>query len=442
MKHDVTVPQVGESITSGILASWSKQTGDYITEGEELFELETDKATLPVPATVSGVVTCLVEVDTEVEIGRVVARIDTEGALPAGGAPPAGGALGVDERTLPEPSLSPAVRRLVEEHGVDPAGIAGTGKGGRILKEDVTAHLARLADEATIRPAGSPGGAAPGAEAALPAAREAPGSVSGAPTGAEAALPAAREAPGSVSGAPTSAEAALAGAVSRKPMSRLRRRIAANLVKSRQESAHLTTFTEVDMSAVIDLRARYKDAFEKRHGTRLGFMSFFLKAAAEALRRYPEVNAYIDGNDIVYHEHIHIGVALSAEAGLIVPVVRNVQDKGFGRIEAEIADFIVRAGKRAILPDEFAGGTFTISNGGVFGSMLSTPIPNPPQTGVLGMHAIQKRAVVVDDQIVIRPMMYLALTYDHRLIDGREAIGFLKTIRDAVEEPSRLLIGV
>lgn len=411
MKQEIVVPQVGESITSGVVASWSRKSGDYVRDGDELFELETDKATLPVPATVSGILTCLVEIDTEVTIGQVVATIDTDAAKPEDSSD---AAAGEGTPSTEEPHLSPAVRRIVDEKGLDPTSISGSGPGGRILEEDAlqAAVVSASAKTATSDKTNSASGVVvPGSTESGPAA-----------TGASAV------------GASPPQE--------RRPMSRLRRRIAQNLVRSKQSAAHLTTFNEVDMSAVMDLRGRYKEEFEKRYGIRLGFMSFFLKAASAALEQYPEVNAFVDGTDIVYNRDSHIGVALSSDAGLIVPVVRNVGAKNFAEIETEIADFITRAGERRIMPDEFAGGTFTVSNGGVFGSMLSTPIPNPPQTAVLGMHAIQKRSVVVNDEITIRPMMYLALTYDHRIIDGREAIGFLNAIRGAVQDPARLLVGL
>jgi 2-oxoglutarate dehydrogenase E2 component (dihydrolipoamide succinyltransferase) len=438
MKQAVEVPQVGESVTSGILAVWNVASGDYVNEGDELFELETDKATLPVPAPASGVISITVQADTEVEIGTVVAEIDTEakagaaggnsgagdaaqsaaaGGAPTGDAPADGdGAAGATSGTAAE-AISPAVRRILEENGLSAATVAAavapTGKDGRLTKGDVETFLRN-------------GGA--GASG---------GGTSAAPTPEAAATPAAGSAVGS---APAASIKPAPGSQERKKMTKVRQTIAANLVASKQQSAHLTTFNEVDMSAAMALRSKYKQQFEEKHGVRLGFMSFFVKAAQRALVDFPSVNAFVDGTEIIYNYFYNVGVAISTEAGLLVPVLRNVDTMGFAEIESKIVDFATRARARRLLPDEFAGGTFTITNGGVFGSMLSTPIPSPPQTAVLGMHAITKRAVVVDDEIVIRPMMYLALTYDHRIIDGREAIGFLNRIKSQIEDPPQLML--
>lgn len=408
MKQNVEVPQVGESVTSGILAVWFSKNGEIVREGEDLFELETDKATMPVPAPASGMLTIKIESDQEVEVGTVVAEIDTDASPAAETTAAAGqpGAAAAPAQTLaPPPPLSPAVRRILEEKGLDAtavvASVTPTGKDGRLTKGDVEEYL-RL----------SPSGDAPTTVA--------PGT--------------ARE--------PAPAQKPASAPQERKKMSTLRRRIAENLVRSKQESAHLTTFNEVDMSAVIGMRSSYREQFEKQHGVRLGFMSFFIKAAQRALQEYREVNAFLEGEEIVYNNVCNIGVAISTDRGLLVPVIRNVENLGFAAIERTILDFSLRAKEKRIMPDEFAGGTFTITNGGVFGSMLSTPIPSPPQTAVLGMHSIQKRAVVVEDEIVIRPMMYLALTYDHRVIDGREAIGFLNAVKSRVEDPTQLLLEV
>ncbi len=444
MKHTVVVPQVGESITSGVLAVWYKQSGDSVSEGEELFELETDKATLPVPSPVTGVVTVLVEADTEVQVGTEVAIIDDAAAAhtsPGSGADKAAVA-GSDspEPAAPEPAvqsgvevppateapaLTPAARRLIEENNLDSAAIRGTGPKGNVTKGDVLAHLESVTSGGGAASHKTPASAVnPASEvSAAPAVKPAP-EAKPAPGASPAPLPPAKH------------------PQERVKMTTIRRTIAQNLVRSKRDSAHLTTFNEVDISAVIAMRATYRDAFEAKHGVRLGFMSFFLKAAQGALESFREINAFVDGDEIVYNNVVNIGVAISTDAGLVVPVVRDVASRSFADIERAIADFTERAKKRRILPDEFAGGTFTVSNGGVFGSMLSTPIPNPPQSGVLGMHAIQKRAVVVGDEIAIRPMMYLALTYDHRIVDGRGAIGFLNAIKDAVEDPSRLLLAV
>ncbi len=420
MKQDVVVPQIGESVTSGILAGWLKQDGDTVAKGDELFELETDKATMSVPSPAAGVLRISVSEDTEVSVGQSVATVDTDAAETGASAekvtPAAKAAAEApaaaeqkpaeenptaaeDKSAKPASSadtLSPAVRRVVSEHKLDPSSITGTGPGGRITKEDALAA-------AETPPASRP--AAPATPAQTPS--------SGGETG-----PRQR----------------------RVKMSNLRKRIAENLVRSKQGSAHLTTFNEIDMSGVMALRAQHKDRFAEKHGVKLGFMSFFVKAACNALADYPEANAFIDGTDILYNDYYNIGVALSSDKGLIVPVIRDADTKGFAAIEAEILSFIGKAKEKRLSPDELTGGTFTISNGGVFGSMLSTPIPSPPQTAVLGMHAIQKRAVVVNDQIVIRPMMYLALTYDHRIIDGREAVGLLNRIKEQIEDPTQMLL--
>ncbi len=463
MKSEVKVPEVGESVTSGILAGWLKEDGETVSEGEELFELETDKATLAVPAPADGVLSIQVSEGTEVEVGRTVAVVDTEAAAgpgdrPAEGAAPAHDAApgtahaapahdAVDHGTSapdhdvaeegsaeegPSPRLSPAVRRVVAEYGLDPREITPTGKNGRILKKDaLRAAEARRDEEAGTAepqarstedsPTGGPAGSRTGSAAA--------------PQPAAAKSTAAKLAPSQPS--PPAEERRR-----RVKMSTLRRRIAENMVASKQSAAHLTTFNEVDMSAIMELRSAYRDTFLEKHEVKLGFMSFFVKAACAALAAYPEVNAFIDGEEIVYNDFYNIGVAVSTERGLIVPVLRDADTKSFAQIEREILDYTKRAGDRRIMPDELTGGTFTISNGGVFGSMLSTPIPNPPQTAVLGMHAVQKRPVAVNEEVVIRPMMYLALTYDHRLIDGREAVRFLVSIKELIEDPRRLLLEV
>ncbi|MFP4508633.1 MAG: 2-oxoglutarate dehydrogenase complex dihydrolipoyllysine-residue succinyltransferase [Spirochaetota bacterium] len=412
MKQDILVPEVGESVQEGVLAAWLKNAGEVVQEGEDIFELETDKATLSVPAPASGVLMPSVEADTEVEVGQVVGQIDTEaaGQEPAptdetdsesdSSAPaPEEPAPGLDE-------LPPAARRVAAEHGIDPATLTGTGKDGRVTKEDVL----KAVDKASSSSAKTD---APPQASSTPAP---------APKGPAASGP--------------------HGDQTRKKLSNLRKKIAANLVASKQSAAHLTTFNEVDMSRIMEIRSLYKEQFEKQHDIKLGFMSFFVKAAAHALESYPEVNAYLEEDEIVYNHYYNIGVALSTERGLMTPVLKHVESMSFADIERNIMGFIQRAGEKKLMPDELTGGTFTISNGGVFGSMLSTPIPNPPQTAVLGMHTIQKRPVVINDEIVVRPMMYLALTYDHRMIDGKEAIGFLKKIKEYVEDPTQILIGL
>ncbi|NBB91349.1 MAG: 2-oxoglutarate dehydrogenase complex dihydrolipoyllysine-residue succinyltransferase [Spirochaetes bacterium] len=426
MKSDVVVPEVGESVSSGVLASWLKTEGETVSEGDELFELETDKATLAVPSPADGVLSIKVSEDTEVEVGQTVGIVDSEGAaagttdadsaVAAADAPAAAGAdtdTGSSEHDIDV--LSPAVRRVVTENNLDPSRISGSGKGGRILKEDA------LKSVEAQKAAGVDGGVA--ADDAGAAGRE-----------AAPAKPAPERKP---------QPAVPSGERRRRvKMSTLRKRIAENMVASKQNAAHLTTFNEVDMSPVSSLRKTYRDEFEQKYEVKLGFMSFFVKAACAALAEFPEVNAFVDGEEIVYNDYYNIGVALSSERGLIVPVLRDADAKSFAEIEQQILDFIQRAQNRKIMPDELAGGTFTISNGGVFGSMLSTPIPNPPQTAVLGMHSIQQRPVAVDGEVVIRPMMYLALTYDHRIIDGREAVLFLGKIKGLIEDPRKMLLDI
>jgi 2-oxoglutarate dehydrogenase E2 component (dihydrolipoamide succinyltransferase) len=426
----ITVPGVGESISEGILSKWLKPDGSLVKAGEPLFELETDKATSEVPAPTTGVLKVSVGEGETVAIGATIGTLDPDGtpaaapspAAPAGpqadGSPqaqaraqaprapiaPAGGA---------EVPLSPAVRRLVAEKGVDPAKVPSSGPGGRVTKGDVLAYL-EAPEEGPSPPKAAPPASAK-VEAPAPAPRSA-AAPSVAPAGGD------RE--------------------TRQRMSGLRQRIAQRLVEAQQTAAILTTFNEADMSRVSDLRTRYKELYRTKHGVSLGFMSFFVKAAVEALKAFPAVNARIDGSEIVYHHFYDIGVAVSTERGLMVPVLRNAERMSFADIEKAIGDFADKARKGTITVDELQGGTFTITNGGIFGSLLSTPILNPPQSAILGMHAIKKRPVVVDDQIVIRPMMYLALSYDHRMIDGREAVSFLVRIKECIEDPERMLLNV
>lgn len=434
MKTNIEVPEIGESISSGILAAWLKDDGAQVDEGEEIFELETDKATLGVPSPAAGVLHRSASEGDEVEVGQVVGQVDADGAQGEGGggkAEPAGEEAspggGEGDREKGEPAdaettdaqdgavaLSPAVRRVVAEHGIDPRQIDGSGPGGRITKDDAE-KAARSGGVAATGGAAAKDGTASAAADAKPAAGPAPLAEPSMPTNERQR---------------------------RVPLSTLRRRIAENLVHSRQSSAHVTTFNEVDMSAIIELRGRYKETFNEQHGVRLGFMSFFVKASQIALGSFPEVNAYIDGTDVLYNDYVNIGVALSSEKGLLTPVIKDVEVRDFADIERRIVDFSTRAGAKRLKPDEMVGATFTISNGGIFGSLLSTPIPSPPQTAVLGMHAIQKRPIAVGDEVAVRPMMYLALTYDHRMIDGREAVLFLGRIKELVEDPTRLLLGI
>jgi 2-oxoglutarate dehydrogenase E2 component (dihydrolipoamide succinyltransferase) len=448
MVTEVKVPALGESITEGTLAQWLKKPGEAVAADEPIATLETDKVSVDVPSPTAGVLaeTLVNEGDT-VEVGATIARIDENAsasvaapaaapAAEAAAAPAAEAAAattnpaGAGENPqlrgsehAPEPTgngngegdqittLSPAVRRAVLEHHVDPSKIRGTGKDGRLTKDDVLA--AAEAQKA--------GGPVHEPEARAPAQ---------APTPAPAAAP------------QPAAKAAPAGErrEERVKMTRLRQTIAHRLKEAQNTAALLTTFNDVDMSAVIDARARYKDLFEKKHGIRLGFMGFFVKAVALAAKDIPSVNASIEGDEIVYHDYLDVSVAVSAPKGLVVPVVRNADRMSFAEIEKTIADFGKRAKEGTLTVDDMTGGTFTISNGGVFGSLLSTPIINPPQSAVLGMHRIEERPVVKDGQIVAKPMMYLALSYDHRLIDGREAVTFLVRVKEAIEDPTRLLI--
>ena len=418
---DITVPEMGESVTEGTVGRWLKQIGDAVTIDEPLVEIETDKVTAELPAPAAGTLSAiLAEEGTDVEVGTVVGQI-TAGAgaaaapsTPAAAPTPEPAGPAAVKPVTAEPAtanldypLAPAVRKLIDEHGLDPAQIAASGKDGRLTKADVLAHIA------------SGGKATPAA--ATPLAAPAPGFV---PTGE---LP--ERAPD-----PRGEE--------RVRMTKLRKTVATRLKEAQNTAAILTTFNEIDMSAVMDLRAQYRDDFEKKHGVRLGFMSFFVKAAINALKELPSVNAEIYGDELIYKNFYDIGIAVGGAQGLVVPVLRDADEKNFAEIESGINDFGARARDGKLTMAELTGGTFTITNGGIFGSMLSTPILNPPQSGILGMHNIVKRAVVIDDEIVARPMMYVALSYDHRIIDGREAVTFLVRIKQAIEDPQRLLVGV
>ena len=394
MATQIVVPALGESVTEATVSKWLKSAGDAVAVDEPLVELETDKITLEVPAAAAGVLGAIeVAEGRTVEVGAVLGSIEPGDGNAAPTPPPPARPAASPPAALP--SLSPAVRKLVDEHGLDPAAIAGTGKGGRLTKGDVLAHLAAIAD-VPEEPAPPP---APVAKSAPAGARE-----------------------------------------ERVPMTRLRQRIAERLKEAQNTAAMLTTFNEVDMSAVIAMRARLRDAFEKKHGVRLGFMSFFVKAAVVALKEVPAVNAEIDGTDIVYKNHYDIAVAVGTEQGLVVPVLRDADALSFAGIEAGIADLSGRARDGTLTMQDLTGGTFTITNGGVYGSLLSTPILNPPQSGILGMHKIEKRAVAVDDELTVRPMMYLALSYDHRIVDGREAVTFLVRVKECIEDPERILL--
>lgn len=425
---DVKVPVLAESIPDATLLDWKKSEGEAVERDEILIELETDKVVLEVPAPEGGVLAEILKKSGDVaESEEIIARIDPDGKAKAKKVEKAGDKdkdkdeeKGVGEAPKAEKKaekkdagesaadkLSPAVRKLVEENNLDASEIEGSGKDGRLTKGDVLDFLEKQK--------------AKGAE--KPAAEE-----SKAPESTKAPSPAAR----------TEGDRS----ERREPMSRLRARIAERLVQAQQTAAILTTFNEVNMQPVMDLRSRHKEQFEKKHGVRLGFMSFFAKASLQALKRFPAVNAYIEGNEIVYHDFYDIGIAVGSPRGLVVPIVRDADKLSFAEIEAKINEFGQKAKDGTLGIDELTGGTFTISNGGVFGSMLSTPILNPPQSAILGMHKTQERAVVENGQVVVRPMMYLALSYDHRIIDGREAVLFLVTIKEALEDPGRMLLEV
>lgn len=404
---DVVVPQLSESVSEATLLTWKKQPGAAVEADEILIEVETDKVVLEVPAPASGVLAEIIKGDgSTVTSGEVLARIDTAGkaaatpaTAPAAEAPKAAAqaaaAPAAPASTAAAGVASPAAAKILAEKGVDAANVAGTGRDGRVTKGDAL----------------------------------------------NASAPAAKAAPAKAAAAPAPTTLSLDGRPEQRvPMSRLRARIAERLLQSQQENAILTTFNEVNMQAVIDLRNKYKDKFEKEHGIKLGFMSFFVKAAVAALKKFPLINASIDGKDIIYHGYFDIGIAVGSPRGLVVPILRNADQLSIAEIEKTIADFGRRAADGKLGIEEMTGGTFSISNGGVFGSMLSTPIINPPQSAILGVHATKDRAVVENGQIVIRPMNYLALSYDHRIIDGREAVLGLVAMKDALEDPQRLLL--
>ncbi len=402
MTIEILVPDLPESVADATVATWHKQPGDVVERDEVLVDIETDKVVLEVPAPEAGVLEAIIEEEgatvlskqliAKLKPGAVAGEPTTDSTEDKEASP--------DKRhkaTLTEESndaLSPAVRRLLAEHGLEASQVKGSGVGGRITREDIEAHLANAK-------------AAPKAEA--PAAVEAP---------------------------------AVARSQKRVPMTRLRKTVANRLLEAKNNTAMLTTFNEVNMKPIMDLRKQYKDQFEERHGTRLGFMSFYVKAVTEALKRYPEVNASIDGDDIVYHNYFDISMAVSTPRGLVTPVLKDCDTLGFADIEKGIKELAIKGRDGKLTVDELMGGNFTITNGGVFGSLMSTPIINPPQSAILGMHKIQERPMAVDGKVEILPMMYLALSYDHRLIDGRESVGFLVTIKELLEDPARLLLDV
>ncbi len=435
MTIEVRVPQLPESVADATLVSWHKQPGEAVARDENLVDLETDKVVLEVPAPMAGVISEIKFKDgATVTSGQLLALIEEAATVPGASAPavmaPADGAaapaqdavraavpgVSTPGSSAPEAGgkLSPAAKRVAEENRVDPKSLVGSGRDGRVSKSDVVNYLA-----AKDVPAAAKSSVAPlAAPATQPGAAE--------PAAAMALRPSPK-----------------GGRIEQRvPMTRLRARIAERMVQAQSTQALLTSFNEVDLHLVNELRARYKEAFEKQHGVKLGFMSFFTKACVEALRKFPAVNASVENNDIVYHDYFDIGVAVSTDRGLIVPILRDADQSSFAEIEKSIGNFAARARAGTITMEELTGGTFTITNGGVFGSLLSTPIVNSPQSAILGMHKIQERPVAVDGQVVVRPMMYIALTYDHRIIDGREAVQFLVTVKQCLEDPARMVLGI
>ncbi|MCD6060855.1 MAG: dihydrolipoamide succinyltransferase [Moraxellaceae bacterium] len=406
MTIEIKAPVFPESVADGTVATWHKKPGEAVARDELIVDIETDKVVLEVVAPADGVIGKVLKNEGDTVLSQEVLAIFEEGAkasAPAGAPAPAAAQPAAAEPTAAaDDALSPAVRKLIAENNLDPSRITGTGKGGRLTKEDVEGYLKKAS-----KPAPAP----------VPAA------------------------------APAPAAQAIAMAVGervekRVPMTRLRAKVAERLLEAKQSTAMLTTFNEVNMKPVMELRKQYAEKFEKVHGVRLGFMSFFVKAAVEALKRFPAVNASIDGNDIVYHGFYDVGVAVSSDRGLVVPILRNTERMSLAEVEKTVGEFGKKARDGKLTIEEMTGGTFTISNGGVFGSLLSTPILNPPQTAILGMHKIQERPMAVNGEVVILPMMYLALSYDHRLIDGKEAVSFLVAIKELVEDPARLLLEI
>jgi 2-oxoglutarate dehydrogenase E2 component (dihydrolipoamide succinyltransferase) len=403
MSLEVKIPPMGESINSGVLAKWHVKDGDIVKKDQPLFELETDKITSEGTAEAAGKITLKVAAGTEVKIGELVATIDAAATDAAAPTPPAP-AVPAAEAPAKE-TASPAVRRLAAETGIDPASVAGTGKAGRVTKGDMLAATETK------------------------------------PVAASASEPTPASAP-ALTVKPAPAPVASGDRQTRKKLSPLRKRIAERLVQAQHQAAMLTTFNEVDMSAVMDLRKKYQDDFVKKHGVKLGFMSFFTKAVVHALQEVPAINAQFAGDEIIQNHYYDVGVAVSTEKGLMVPVIRDCHTLGMAAIEKAIGDVAKKARDGKITLADLEGGVFTITNGGIFGSMLSTPILNAPQSAILGLHAINERPMAVNGQVVIRPMMYLALSYDHRLVDGKEAVTFLVKVKQAIEDPTRLIVGV
>lgn len=429
MEIEIKIPHVGESIQEAVLVEWYKQDGDRVQKDEPLFVIETDKVTLEIVAEADGVLKVLVPAGATIAIGAVVGAIVAEAAPPPPELPevpveavpeatpeepapvPAPAAPAMEETAPPQirPILPPSVRRLVAEKGLDITAVTGTGPGNRITKGDVLLYLEQM--QAAVVP-----------PQPVPSVLREP-SVSMPEISPVAVLPKGEE-------------------ITRKPMSPIRRRIASRLLEARRNTAMLTTFNEIDMSRTISIRARFKEDFKKKHGVSLGFMSFFIKASVEALKEFPEINAYIEGDEIVYHHYYNIGIAIGTDRGLVVPVIRKAENLSPAQLEQAIVDYVEKIKTNRLELADMEGGTFTITNGGVFGSLLSTPILNTPQSGILGMHKIEKRPVVIDDQVQVRSMMYVALSYDHRIVDGREAVTFLVKVKEHIEDPERIIMEI
>ncbi|HYY31930.1 MAG TPA: 2-oxoglutarate dehydrogenase complex dihydrolipoyllysine-residue succinyltransferase [Chthoniobacterales bacterium] len=410
MSIEVKVPSVGESITSGVISVWHKGTGDLVKDGEALFTLETDKISTEVPANGSGRLEIQVDAGQEVKIGQVIGLLSEGAAPPVKESKPAAPAVVQEPSTEQEPSqtLSPAARRIVEEEKVNLAKVTGTGKHGQVTKSDLVEYL----ESKTAAPSPEPR-----------VAEAAPALIGPAPTPPHEPVP-----------------IDTSGRITRRKMTPLRKKIAAQLVAAQQNAAMLTTFNECDMSSIMQLRSQYQESFQKRHGVKLGFMSLFIKAVVDALQSVPAINARIDGDDLIENHYYDIGVAVGTERGLVVPVVRDADKKSFADLEKDVAAYAVKARDGKLSLDDLTGGVFTITNGGIYGSLLSTPILNPPQSGILGMHKIQNRPVAIAEKIEVRPMMYLALSYDHRVVDGKDAVTFLVRVKDCIEAPTRILL--
>ncbi len=436
-KTQIKVPTVGESITEGTIANWTKKAGDFVKQGEVIMVLETDKASVEVVAESAGTLSMKAKAGDVVQIGSVIGEIDTDGKAAAAPAAEAAPAPAAAKASAGEPAksaapagepakaattagglsrtntMSPAVRRIVSENNLNPENISGSGRGGRLTKSDAMNADAGGGASASASPTPAPAAQAPAGASISPAPFKAPAAKTG-----------------------------MSEEITREPMTTIRKRIAQRLVEAQSTAAILTTFNEIDMTEVMALRTKYKEKFEKKFGIGLGFMGFFVKAVVEALRAYPKVNAFIDGSDIVYHNYNNIGVAVGTEKGLMVPVLKHAEHMSLAEIEMTIKNYAQKARDGKISIDDLSGGTFTISNGGTYGSLMSTPILNPPQSGILGMHKIEERPIAVKGQVVIRPMMYVALSYDHRIVDGGESVSFLVRVKDCIEDPSRLLLEI